>query len=71
MQKGESNIIPVPTGVSVIIPCYNYAHFLGAALDSVLAQSYGNLEVIVIDDGSPDNTAQVASKYEGRIRYVR
>ncbi len=71
MQKDESNINPLRSGVTVIIPCYNYAHFLGAALDSVLAQTYTNLEVIVIDDGSPDNTAEVASKYEGRIRYVR
>jgi hypothetical protein len=57
-------------GVSVIIPCYNYAHFLEAALDSVLAQTYPNLEILVIDDGSPDNTAEVAARYDRRICYV-
>ena len=71
MQKDESNINPLRSGVTVIIPCYNYAHFLGATLDSVLAQTYTNLEIIVIDDGSPDNTAEVASKYEGRYYEMR
>ena len=56
--------------VSVIIPCYNHAHFLGDAIESVLAQSYPSFEIIVIDDGSPDNTAEVAARYPG-VRYVR
>jgi glycosyltransferase involved in cell wall biosynthesis len=49
--------------VSVIIPCYNQAQFLGEAIESVLAQSYEPLEIIVIDDGSSDNTAEVARRY--------
>jgi len=56
--------------VSVIIPCYNQAHFLGDAIESVLAQSYPSFEIIVIDDGSPDNTAEVAARYPG-VRYVQ
>ena len=56
--------------VSVIIPCYNQAHFLSDAIESVLAQSYPCFETIVIDDGSPDNTAEVAARYPG-VRYVR
>lgn len=56
--------------VSVIIPCYNQAHYLGEAIESVLAQSYPHYEIIVVDDGSPDNTAEVTAKYPG-VRYVR
>ncbi|HET7117474.1 MAG TPA: glycosyltransferase family A protein [Hanamia sp.] len=58
--------------VSVIVPCYNYAHFLPEALDSVLAQTYPHWECIIINDGSPDNTEEVAMKYckkDSRIKY--
>jgi len=51
--------------VSVVIPCYNQARFLGEAIESVLGQSHAHLEVLVIDDGSTDNTAEVASRYPG------
>src|SRR5215204_1671374 len=56
--------------VSVVIPCYKQAHFLGEAIESVLAQSYPNFEIIVVDDGSPDNTSEVAASYP-RVRLVR
>lgn len=49
--------------VSVIIPCYKQAHFLGEAIESVLAQSIKADEIIVVNDGSPDNTSEVAKKY--------
>jgi len=58
--------------VSIIIPCFNYAHFLGEALESVLAQTYMNWECIIINDGSPDNTEEVALKYckkDNRLKY--
>lgn len=51
--------------VSVIIPCYKQAHFLGEAIESVRRQTYRNVEIIVIDDGSPDNTSEVAARYVG------
>ena len=56
--------------VSVVIPCYRQARFLGEAIESVLGQSYARVEVVVVDDGSPDNTAAVAARYPGLI-YVR
>jgi glycosyltransferase involved in cell wall biosynthesis len=58
--------------VSVVIPTYNRAHFLGKAIDSVLSQSYKNLEVIVIDDNSVDNTTELVSGYKDkRVKYVK
>jgi hypothetical protein len=56
--------------VTVVIPCYNQARFLGEAIESVLSQSYRIFEVIVVDDGSTDNTSEVASSYE-EVRLVR
>jgi len=50
--------------LSVIIPAYNAAHTIGDALQSVLDQTYAPYEVIVVDDGSEDNTLEVASTYE-------
>jgi|SRR6185312_2236416 len=58
--------------VSVIVPCYNYAHFLGEALDSVLAQTFPHWECIIINDGSTDNTEEIALEYckkDPRIKY--
>jgi len=59
--------------VSVVITCYKYAHFLGQALDSVLAQTHRNVEVIVVNDGSPDNTDEVMAPYlsDTRVRYIK
>lgn len=49
--------------VSIIVPCYNQAHFLDEALQSVLDQTYTNWECIIVNDGSPDNTDEVAKKW--------
>jgi glycosyltransferase involved in cell wall biosynthesis len=57
--------------VSVVIPAYKAARTIGAALDSVLAQTRPADEVIVIDDGSPDDTEAVVAPYLGRVRYLR
>lgn len=57
-------------GVSVIIPAYNAAAFIGDALNSARAQTYDNLEIIVVDDGSTDGTADVVSSFHG-VRMIR
>ncbi|MEM9666499.1 MAG: glycosyltransferase family 2 protein, partial [Bacteroidota bacterium] len=60
--------------VSVIIPTFNRAQFLGRTLESALAQTHSHLEVLVMDDGSADDTPNVVARYQeqdARIRYVR
>jgi glycosyltransferase involved in cell wall biosynthesis len=72
-QAGEqkSDLLFADTAlVSLVIPCYNQAQYLSEAIESVLAQSYANFEIIVVDDGSVDNTAEVAAMYPG-IRCFR
>jgi len=54
--------------VSVVISCYNYGDYLRLALKSVLAQTYSNVEVIVVNDGSTDNTEEVAKSFENKLR---
>ena len=55
---------------SIVIPCYNQAHFLPEAIESALSQTHRPIEVIVVDDGSPDNAAEVVARYP-HVRYVR
>lgn len=58
--------------VSIVLPTYKRAHLLGQAMRSVLDQTHGNLELIVVDDNSPDDTAQVVAGFDDpRVRYVR
>ena len=62
--------MPTPD-VSVVIPTYNRAGMLPRAMDSVLAQTYDDLELVVVDDGSTDDTEAVVTGYDDpRVRYV-
>lgn len=57
--------------VSVIITNYNYEKFIGEAIESVLNQNYGNIELIIIDDGSTDNSRGVISGYTEKSTWIR
>lgn len=57
--------------VSVVVPAYDVAAYLPACLDSLLAQTHRNLEVVVVDDGSPDVSGAIAEEYAGRDDRVR
>jgi glycosyltransferase involved in cell wall biosynthesis len=56
--------------VSVVIPTYNRATYIMRAVDSVLSQTYRDLEVMVVDDGSGDDTKRIVETYGERVRYV-
>jgi glycosyltransferase involved in cell wall biosynthesis len=57
--------------VTVVIPTFNRARSLGRAIDSVLAQTYTNFELIVVDDGSTDNTPELLARFANRIQVIR
>src|ERR1700677_2300753 len=59
---------PVPPLVSVVIPCYNSARYLAETIESALAQSYPRVEIIVVNDGSRDETGRIACSYG--VRYI-
>lgn len=67
--KNEFSYNPL---VTIVIPAYKAANYLAEAIDSALAQTYENIEIIVINDGSPDNgaTRKIALSYGNKIRYI-
>ena len=70
----EPTLPGAPPLVSVVVPTYNYAQFIGEAVDSLKAQTYSNWECIIVDDGSTDATAEVVTKLaneEARVKYFR
>jgi GT2 family glycosyltransferase len=58
--------------VSFVLPCYKHGHFLGDCVRSILAQSFGDFEVLIMDDCSPDETPLIARSFtDSRVRHVR
>lgn len=59
--------------ISVIVPCYNVEEYLPKCIESILSQTYDNLEILLVDDGSPDNSGRICDEYairDSRIRVI-
>ena len=74
--SSRSTTIEIPNiepKISIVIPTYNYGHFIGQCLQSVLNQTYRNYEVIIMDDNSVDDTKDIISGFLGdkRVRYIK
>ena len=57
--------------VSVIMPAYNVADYIDEAISSVLEQTFGDLELLVVDDGSTDDTAAIVERYAAMYPFIR
>jgi glycosyltransferase involved in cell wall biosynthesis len=58
--------------ISVLIATYNRAYIIGEAIESALSQTYRDFEIVVVDDGSTDNTREVVARFDSeKIRYIR
>ncbi len=64
-MKEEKNML-----ISTIIPVYNGARYISEAIQSILDQDYPRMEILVVDDGSTDDTARVVRQFEPRVSYV-
>lgn len=70
MMRKTNKTVKSPI-VSIIIPCYNSEYYIAECIDSVLAQNYKNIEIIVIDDGSTDNSLDILNNYKGITIYTQ
>lgn len=70
-DQTSGQVASLPPRISVVIPAYNAAATIGKALDSILAQTYPAHEIIVVDDGSADQTRSVVENYGEQVIYVR
>src|SRR5437870_5661637 len=64
----------VPGRVSIVIPCYGGASYLAEAIESCLRQTFANIEIIIVDDASPDDSAEIAERYarqDKRVTVIR
>lgn len=72
MSQSDLNLASSDPRVSVVITCYNYAHYLSQSIDSVLSQTCQDYEIIVVNDGSTDNTDEIISRFlsDPRVQYI-
>lgn len=68
-HSSKGGILGMKQFVSIIITCYNYGHFLDECIRSALEQTYEAIEVIVVNDGSTDETEDICRRFEGKILY--
>jgi glycosyltransferase involved in cell wall biosynthesis len=68
LEKRQKSVAPL---VSVVIPCFNAERWITEAIDSCLRQTYSNVEVIVVDDGSTDGGPRIVESYGDRVRLIR
>ena len=68
MKAGEYRNMEL---ISVIIPVYNVEQYLAECIDSVLASTYSNLEIILVDDGSPDNSPAICDAYAAKDKRIK
>jgi glycosyltransferase involved in cell wall biosynthesis len=61
----------LPPKVSIIITCFNYRRYVASAIESSIGQTYKNVEIIVVDDGSTDGSSEIISRYAGSLRSIR
>ena len=74
LLKRKSNILSKNEKISIIVPIYNVASYLERALNSIINQTYKNIEIILVNDGSPDNSEEICLEYlnkDDRIRYIK
>ena len=70
MSSPGATVLREGTSVTAIIPTYNRAKYLGTAISSVLAQSFPPAQIIVVDDGSKDNTREIVSEFGSQVEYI-
>lgn len=70
LAKIESSVAVGKSSVDIVIPCFNAGRYLRQAIDSALAQTYKPVNVVIVDDGSTDGTAEIVRSYGASIRYI-
>lgn len=71
-EEAADSVVTSPR-ITVVVPCYNHGRYLREATESLIAQTYKNLEIIIVNDGSSDNTAEVAQELveeDPRVRFI-
>lgn len=70
MSDSNNTVLKYHPLVTILIPVYNGSRFVKDAIDSALAQTYDNFEILVVNDGSTDNTEEVLKEYGNKIRFI-